>query len=56
MAHQEVLLGGPGHTLSIRHDSLDRASFVPGVLLAVKEVGGRPGLAVGLDRLLGLGG
>jgi len=55
VAHQEVILGGPGQTLSIRHDSLDRASFMPGVLLAVKEVGNRPGLTVGLERLLGLG-
>jgi 4-hydroxy-tetrahydrodipicolinate reductase len=54
VAHQEVILGGPGQTLSIRHDSLDRASFMPGVLLAVKEVAGRPGLTVGLERLLGL--
>jgi 4-hydroxy-tetrahydrodipicolinate reductase len=54
VAHQEVILGGPGQTLSIRHDSMDRASFMPGVLLAVKEIRKRPGLTVGLDRLLGL--
>jgi len=54
VAHQEVILGGPGQTLSIRHDSLDRASFMPGVVLAVKEIGARPGLTVGLDQLLGL--
>ncbi|MFL5798534.1 MAG: 4-hydroxy-tetrahydrodipicolinate reductase [Actinomycetota bacterium] len=54
VAHQEVVLGGPGQTLSIRHDSMDRTSFMPGVLLAVKEVGNRPGLTVGLERLLGL--
>ncbi|HEY7282981.1 MAG TPA: 4-hydroxy-tetrahydrodipicolinate reductase [Actinomycetota bacterium] len=54
VAHQEVILGGPGQTLSIRHDSMDRASFMPGVVLAVKEVGNHPGLTVGLDRLLGL--
>jgi len=54
VAHQEVILGGPGQTLSIRHDSMDRSSFMPGVLLAVKEVGNHPGLTVGLDRLLGL--
>ena len=54
VAHQEVILGGPGQTLTIRHDSMDRSSFMPGVLLAVKEVAGRPGLTVGLDRLLGL--
>jgi 4-hydroxy-tetrahydrodipicolinate reductase len=54
VAHQEVILGGPGQTLSIRHDSMDRSSFLPGVLLAVKEVAGHPGLTVGLDRLLNL--
>jgi len=54
VAHQEVILGGPGQTLTIRHDSMDRSSFMPGVLLAVKEVGGHPGLTVGLERLLGL--
>ena len=54
VAHQEVLFGGPGETLTIRHDSLDRASFMPGVLLAVREVPGRPGLTVGLEPLLGL--
>ena len=55
VAHQEVILGGPGQTLTIRHDSLDRASFMPGVLLAVKAIGERPGLTVGLEHLLGLG-
>jgi 4-hydroxy-tetrahydrodipicolinate reductase len=54
VAHQEVILGGAGQTLTIRHDSLDRASFMPGVVLAVKEIGARPGLTVGLDQLLGL--
>jgi 4-hydroxy-tetrahydrodipicolinate reductase len=54
VAHQEVLLGTTGQMLSIRHDSLDRTSFMPGVLLAVKAVGDRPGLTVGLDALLGL--
>ncbi len=54
VAHQEVILGGSGQTLSIRHDSTDRSSFMPGVVLAVKEVANRPGLTVGLDRLLGL--
>lgn len=54
VAHQEVLLGGVGETLSIRHDSLDRASFMPGVLLGVREVGLHPGLTVGLDSFLGL--
>ena len=54
VAHQEVLLGGVGETLTIRHDSLDRASFMPGVLLGVREVGQHPGLTVGLDAFLGL--
>jgi len=55
VAHQEVLFGGIGETLTIRHDSLDRASFVPGVLLAVRNLGSLPpGLTVGLERLLGL--
>jgi 4-hydroxy-tetrahydrodipicolinate reductase len=54
VAHQEVLLGAAGETLTIRHDSLDRVSFMPGVLLGVRQVAQRPGLTVGLDRLLGL--
>jgi 4-hydroxy-tetrahydrodipicolinate reductase len=54
VAHQEVLLGTTGQSLSIRHDSYDRTSFMPGVLLAVKAVGGRPGVTVGLDALLGI--
>jgi 4-hydroxy-tetrahydrodipicolinate reductase len=54
VAHQEVVFGALGQTLSIRHDTLDRASFMPGVLLAIKEIGRRPGLTVGLDPLLGL--
>ena len=54
VAHQEVLFGTTGETLSIRHDSLDRVSFMPGVLLAVREVTRRPGLTVGLESLLGL--
>ncbi|HEX6238445.1 MAG TPA: 4-hydroxy-tetrahydrodipicolinate reductase [Acidimicrobiales bacterium] len=54
IAHQEVLLGTTGQSLTIRHDSYDRSSFMPGVLLAVKQVGDRPGLTVGLDALLGL--
>ena len=52
VAHQEVLFGGPGETLTIRHDSTDRSSFMPGVLLAVRQVAGRPGLTVGLEHLL----
>jgi 4-hydroxy-tetrahydrodipicolinate reductase len=54
VAHQEVILGTTGQTLTIRHDSMDRASFMPGVLLAVRSVAGRPGLTVGLEHLLGL--
>jgi 4-hydroxy-tetrahydrodipicolinate reductase len=54
VAHQEVLFGGAGETLTIRHDSLDRVSFMPGVLVAVREVGSRPGLTVGIDDLLDL--
>ncbi len=52
VAHQEVILGTAGQTLTIRHDSLDRTSFMPGVLLAVKAVASRPGVTVGLDTLL----
>ncbi|HEY1702667.1 MAG TPA: 4-hydroxy-tetrahydrodipicolinate reductase [Trebonia sp.] len=55
VAHQEVLFGGHGETLTIRHDSLDRASFMPGVLLAVRGIGSLPsGLTVGIEPLLGL--
>jgi 4-hydroxy-tetrahydrodipicolinate reductase len=55
VAHQEVLFGGHGETLTIRHDSLDRASFMPGVLLAVRGVTSLPpGLTVGIEPLLGL--
>jgi len=54
VAHQEVLLGGEGETLTIRHDTTNRASFMPGVLLAVRSVQDRPGLTVGLEPLLGL--
>jgi len=54
VAHQEVLFGTQGETLTIRHDSLDRTCFVPGVLLAVREVVRRPGLTVGLEPLLDL--
>jgi 4-hydroxy-tetrahydrodipicolinate reductase len=52
LSHQEVLLGNAGEVLSIRHDSLNRSSFVPGVLLAVRRIRERPGLTLGLDRLL----
>ena len=52
VAHQEVLLGTTGETLTIRHDSYDRQSFMPGVLLAVRSVRSRPGLTIGLGSLL----
>ncbi|MGV9712441.1 4-hydroxy-tetrahydrodipicolinate reductase [Gordonia sp. NPDC003424] len=54
VAHQEVLLGTEGETLTIRHDSLDRTSFAPGVLLGVRAIGARPGLTVGLEELMDL--
>lgn len=54
VAHQEVVLGGPGESLSIRHDSYDRESFMPGVLLAVRKVSQTPGLTYGLENLLDL--
>jgi 4-hydroxy-tetrahydrodipicolinate reductase len=52
VAHQEVLFGTEGETLTIRHDSLDRVSFMPGVLLAVRSILSRPGLTIGIDSLL----
>lgn len=52
VAHQEVLLGGTGETLTIRHDSFTRESFMPGVLLSIKEVGHLDGLTIGLESLL----
>ena len=54
VAHQEVILGGPGETLTIRHDSLDRVSFMPGVLLGLRAIADTPGLTVGLEHLMGL--
>jgi len=54
VAHQEVLFGTLGETLTIRHDSLDRTSFVPGVLLAVREIAKHPGLTIGIEPLLDL--
>lgn len=54
IAHQDVILGALGQTLTIRQDSYDRDSFMPGVVLACKRVGGHPGVTVGLDRYLGL--
>jgi 4-hydroxy-tetrahydrodipicolinate reductase len=53
VAHQEVILGGPGETLTIRHDSLDRVSFMPGVLLGLRRIAATPGLTVGLESFLG---
>lgn len=55
VAHQEVLLGGPGETLTIRHDSMDRASFGPGVLAGLRAIADHPGLTVGLEHFLDLG-
>lgn len=55
VAHEEILFGGPGEQLTIRTDSFDRVSFMPGVLAAVREIGNKPGLTVGLDQLLELG-
>lgn len=52
VAHQEVLFGGQGQTLSIRHDSIDRSSFMPGVVMAIKAVGDRPGLTFGLEKIV----
>lgn len=54
VAHQEVLLGTQGETLTLRHDSLDRTSFAPGVLLGVRSIAGAPGLTVGLDSFMDL--
>jgi 4-hydroxy-tetrahydrodipicolinate reductase len=54
VAHHEVLFGSPGEVLTIRHDSLDRSSFMPGVLTAIKQVPGRRGFTLGLDSLLGI--
>jgi 4-hydroxy-tetrahydrodipicolinate reductase len=55
VAHQEVLFGAEGETLTIRHDSLDRVSFMPGVLAAVRAISTRPGLTVGIESVLGIG-
>ena len=54
VAHQEVLFGTMGETMTIRHDSIDRTSFVPGVLLAIRQIATRPGLTIGLEPLLDL--
>jgi 4-hydroxy-tetrahydrodipicolinate reductase len=55
VAHQEVVLGGLGETLTIRHDSLDRASFTPGVLAGLRSIADHPGLTVGLEQFLDIG-
>ena len=55
VAHQEVILGTAGETLTIRHDSLDRVSFTPGVLAGIRAIGDHPGLTVGLDAFLDIG-
>jgi 4-hydroxy-tetrahydrodipicolinate reductase len=55
VAHQEVLFGAEGETLTIRHDSLDRVSFMPGVIAGVRAVASRPGLTVGIESVLGIG-
>jgi 4-hydroxy-tetrahydrodipicolinate reductase len=52
VAHQEVIFGGPGQTLTIRHDSVSEESFMPGLLLAVRRVRSLPGLVYGLEKLL----
>ncbi len=54
VAHQEVILGGPGESLTIRHDSYDRESFMPGVVLGVREVAKHHGVTYGLEHILGL--
>lgn len=54
VAHEEILLGNPGETLTIRTDSFDRTSFMPGVLMAVRAIGERQGLTIGLDKLIQL--
>jgi 4-hydroxy-tetrahydrodipicolinate reductase len=52
VAHQEVLLGGIGETLTIRHDSIDRVGFMPGVLLGIRKVSAHPGLTFGLENYM----
>ena len=54
MAHQEVVLGAQGQTLTIRQDSYDRSSFMPGVVLACRRIAEHPGVTIGLDHILGL--
>jgi 4-hydroxy-tetrahydrodipicolinate reductase len=52
VAHQEVVFGSLGETLTIRHDSFDRESFMPGVLLAIRNIAKKPGLTIGIDDLI----
>jgi len=52
VAHQEVIFGSSGENLTIRHDSFDRASFMPGVLLAIRNINKTPGLTIGIDDLI----
>ncbi|MBI4734297.1 MAG: 4-hydroxy-tetrahydrodipicolinate reductase, partial [Rubrobacteridae bacterium] len=54
VAHQEVIFGGVGQSLTIRHDSMDRTSFMPGVLMAVKAIREFPGVTIGLDKIMDL--
>ena len=54
VAHHEMVFGHVGQTLSIKHDSINRESFMPGVMLAIREIRNRPGLTIGLDKLMGL--
>ena len=54
VAHQQVVLGGKGETLTIRHDTTDRSSFLPGVLLAVRRISDLPGVTIGIESLLGV--
>ncbi|WP_129842782.1 4-hydroxy-tetrahydrodipicolinate reductase [Streptomyces sp. RFCAC02] len=56
VAHQEVLFGDEGETFTLRHDSMHRGSFMPGVLLGIRRIGGAPGLTVGLEHFMGLDG
>jgi len=54
LAHQEVIFGGPGQTLTIRHDTMNRECYMPGVALAIREIMKRSDLVIGLEKLMGL--
>jgi 4-hydroxy-tetrahydrodipicolinate reductase len=54
VAHQEVIFGDPGEIFTIRHDSLDRSGFMPGVVLAIRNISAHPGLTLGLESFLNL--